>query len=153
VVELSDSLREKTAQVETLNRQVRLLKEENQQLAQRNEELEERAESGPQVASGEGSGGSTQFADMEGFEPENVIRGRVTNTLQRGNDQFIALNVGTNDRVRKGMQFMIHRGDQFLGNAVVIEPDQNQSIARVTLQKGEITRDAQVQTGGRQQQQ
>lgn len=156
VVELSDSIRERTAQVETLNRQVRLLKEENQQLAQQNEELQQQAESGTRVASASGDrsgGGQVSMTQGEGFEPESVIRGRVKSTrqIQEGGDQLIALDVGSNDQVRKGMRFMVHRGNSFLGNAEVIEVDSTQSIARVTLQNGEITSGARVQTGGRVQ--
>ena len=153
VVELSDSIRERTAQVETLNRQVRLLKEENQALAQRNEELQQQAESGTRVASASGDGsGQVSMTQAEGFEPETVIRGRVKGTREiQDGEQFISLDVGSNDQVRKDMKFIVHRGSQFLGNAVVIEVDNTQSIARVTLQSGEITSGAQVQAGGRVQ--
>jgi hypothetical protein len=38
------------------------------------------------------------------------------------------INVGTNDRVAKNMQFSVIRGDRFLGNLVITEPDLKWSV-------------------------
>lgn len=147
-VELNDKLRETKTQVETLTRQVRLLKEKNQDLASRNEELTDKLESA-RVAAGPGEGkGPMRLAGTAEFEPETAIRGSVTDVRKAGEETFIALNIGGNDNVEQGMRFMIHRGDRFLGNAVVTKVDANSAAARVTLQRGEITTDAEVLAGG-----
>jgi hypothetical protein len=41
------------------------------------------------------------------------------------------INVGTNDRVAKNMQFSVVRGNQFLGNLVITEPDLKWSVGVV----------------------
>lgn len=138
-IELGDELRASTTQVDTLSRQIRLLTEHNTDLTRQNEELMARVEmfATPDV----------EEALDTGFDPQNVIRGNVTQVQEIGDQTFVALNVGNNDTVREGMRFTIHHGDQYLGDVVITQVDQNTSAGRVVLQRAEITDDAQVVAG------
>lgn len=139
-VEISDELRASATEVDTLERQVRLLQEQNADISQQNEEI---------IAQLQASG--VNLADASGsqpFEAEVPIRGRITRVQDIGEETFVALNVGRNDNVSEGMRFMVHRGNEFLGNVVVNRVDENSSAGRVTLRRGEISTDAQVQSGG-----
>jgi predicted nucleic acid-binding Zn-ribbon protein len=129
-VELNDKVRELLTTVDTLTSQVRLQKEQYADLRSQNEELERKLEAaGPKVAQSQGVA----------FDPKVAIRGLVTDVRPVGDDTLIALNVGSNDGVRENMRFMLHRGDKFLGNAVIVKLDTNSCAARVTLKRGEIS--------------
>jgi len=56
---------------------------------------------------------------------------------------LVRLSVGTNDKASKNMKFFIVRGDEFVANVVVSQPDMKWSVAEVTL----INRGATVQVG------
>jgi len=148
-IELTESLRDRTTQVDTLVRQVRLLKEQQEDLATQNERLSTTVASLQQYADkAEDLPGKLKSKLDTGVRPPVTIRGVVTDVKQIGDDQFVALNVGANDKVAEGMKFMIHRGDQYLGDVVVTQVDLNTSAGRVTLKKGEITANAEVMAGG-----
>ncbi|MEX2672575.1 MAG: hypothetical protein WD294_10740 [Phycisphaeraceae bacterium] len=138
-IEIGDALRERSTQVDTLARQIRLLKEHNTDLSRQNEDLMARVEtsSGPEV---------TEAMDG-GFDPQTVIRGGVTHVQQIGDQTFVALNVGSNDTVREGMRFTIHDGDTYLGDTVITQVDQNTAAGRVILKRGDITSSAKVVAG------
>lgn len=140
-IEVADALRSKIVESETLDRQVRLLKEQQTDLLKQNENLEQRATTG--TAPGTAAG-----APSVGFESSTAIRGVVTDIQKINDETFVAINVGSNDKVQTGTRFMIHRGNEFLGSAVIMKVDLNSSAGRVTLQRGEISRDDEALSGG-----
>ena len=58
-----------------------------------------------------------------------AIRGHVTDV--GGN--FVTVSVGSADGVKMGMIFVIHRGDQYVGDLTVTVVDPNQCAGRLTL--------------------
>jgi hypothetical protein len=50
----------------------------------------------------------------------------------------VAINLGTKDGVREGMEFIVHDGSKFLGNAVITKADMSESAGRVSLKAGDI---------------
>lgn len=56
---------------------------------------------------------------------------------------LVRITVGTNDRSAKNMKLFIVRGDQFIANIVVVQPDMKWSIAEVTL----LNKGATIQAG------
>lgn len=148
-IELTESLRDRTTQVDTLVRQVRLLKEQQEDLTTQNERLVAKVDSLSQYAekSTDLPGTLTMKVGPGTTKTSTTIRGMVTDVKQIGDDQFIAINVGANDKVAEGMKFMIHKGDTYLGDAVITQVDLNSSAGRVTLKRGEITPNAEVLTG------
>lgn len=150
-IDLSRELNERVTEVATLERHTRLLSEQIEDLRRQNEELAQRADTAAGVAGRDGGRGRMAPTGplTRGIVPDNPIRGRVTDVERIGDGTFVTLNVGSNDGVREGMEFMVHKGDQFLGNAIVMVVDLNSAAARVTLQRGEIRpNEAEVLAGG-----
>jgi chromosome segregation ATPase len=78
--------------------------------------------------------GRTASAENRPFvSPGPIINGRIEAVqVDPTTKKLIAkINVGTNDRVAKNMQFAVYRGNDFLGNLVVTEPDLRWSIGEV----------------------
>jgi predicted nucleic acid-binding Zn-ribbon protein len=142
-VELNDALREKITESETLTRQVRLFKEQIADLEGQNEKMSTKLDSLP---GGKTAASADTVAPFD--HPGAAIRGTVTDVKQIGDETFIAMNVGSNDGVRPGMKFVVHMGDKYLGDAVIMQVDLNSAAGRITLKRGEITPKAEVMTGG-----
>lgn len=130
MIELSNAVRDRTTQLETLTRQVRLYREQISDLEEQNTTLRQQIEAGRVAV-------TDDDADVvglgEGFVSTVPLRGRVTEVRQIGDELFIAINLGERDRVREGMQFMIHDGDQFLGNVVITRVEADSAAGRITL--------------------
>jgi hypothetical protein len=147
-IDLSRQLRERITEVATLERYGRLLTEQVEDLKRQNEELAQRADTAAGVAAAD-RGRPSPPSLTPGIVPDHPIRGMVTDVAQIGDGLFVTMNVGSNDGVRNGMQFTVHRGEQFLGNAIVKVTDLNSSAALVTLQRGSIRpNEAEVLAGG-----
>jgi len=56
---------------------------------------------------------------------------------------FLKVTAGTNDKVAKNMKLYVIRGDQFIANIIVTQPDMKWSVAEVTL----VNKGAAVQVG------
>ncbi len=145
-VELTEKLNEETTESEAMQRQVRLFKEQIADLERQNQELAS-AGGAPTAAPGQ----AAPTSDLtKGFSPEFPIRGMVADVQTIGDEVFIAINVGSNDGVKEGMKFMIHKGDEYLGDAIIMQVDLNSAAGRVTLQRGTITaNEAEVLAGGK----
>ncbi len=135
-IALSNRVNELQTQNETLVQQIRLVKE--QMFALQNE-MEQAAEAVQSTAA------PTEAAPVAADRP---VRGMITDVRQVGEVTFVALNVGTNDQVRQGMEFMIHEGNRFMGNIVITKVDLNSAAGRVTLAQGPIKAEQEVLTGG-----
>ncbi len=69
---------------------------------------------------------------------ETPVKAVVTDVRRIGEETFVSLNVGSNDKIRPGAKFLIHRGNNFVASAVVATVDLNAAAARVTLSKGDV---------------
>ena len=127
--ELTDQNQTLSTELETAVEQVRLLKEK---LA----DLENQLTRGGAVASRNEAVGPTAGSVN--------VRGVVTGVQTVADDVFVSVNVGSNDRVAEGMEFMIHDGGNFIGTLVISQVDLNSSAGRVTLATGEIRPNLQV---------
>ncbi len=140
-IELADSLRDKSTESDTLLAQVRLAKEQISALHKQNEELESR--SGLMLQSEDPS--------LQELMPTVVsrkpIRGRVTGVKQQDDHLYVAINVGAEDDVKAGMLFMVHEGDNYVGDVLITKVDSNSAAGRVTIRRGSIERNMEVRTG------
>lgn len=128
-LEMGDRISDLEAKREVLDQSLRALQE---QLAEARASVEA-------MASGVAAGRTDQPFTHTG----PLIAGRVQEVTQDPSTGWtlVRVNVGTNDNVRENMKFSIARGDEFIGNVVVIRTDLNFSIARVDL----LRRDKPVQ--------
>jgi chromosome segregation ATPase len=150
-IALSDRVNELQTQNETLVQQIRLVKEQMFDLQQRVEQIADASATGtPQATGAQQSRAATTAVvkQVAVAAPTNPVRGMITDVRQVGEITFVALNVGSNDQVREGMQFIVHEGQKFLGNVVITKVDLNSSAGRVTLAQGPIKANQQVLTGG-----
>src|SRR5690606_9131386 len=128
-------LQEKTTTLATLTEQVRLMQE---QLKDAQDELAKRQTQ--QVVAAASTGTSTAPAPL----PSVSIRGEITAVESVGDQTFVAINVGKQDQVAEGMHFIIHSGDQYVGSLTITKVDLNSSAGRVTLKRGDITKNLDV---------
>jgi hypothetical protein len=133
-IDLNDQVQDKTTQVNTLLEQVRLMKEQNTTLQQ---EL-------VKATGGKGAAEPGQAAATAGgptvtsVVPETPIRGVITAVQPVGSETFVSVNVGSNDQVSEGMQFIIHEGDVYIGSMTITKVDLNSSAGRITMARSEI---------------
>lgn len=137
---VTDQLQEKTADLESLNEQVRLLQE---QLADLDAQLADakKAQLTGAPSGGTASAPSTPAATTLTGTP---VRGLVTQVESVADDTYVAINLGSNDDVSPGMSFIIHNNGQYIASMVVTKVDLNASAGRVTLAKGDVTKNLQV---------
>ena len=67
--------------------------------------------------------------------PDGDITGQVTAIQDEGQTMLVGLNVGSQDNVRPGMQFVVSRDGQYLGTVVVRSVDQQQAVANILNQR------------------
>ncbi|MBI1368909.1 MAG: hypothetical protein GC162_09685 [Planctomycetes bacterium] len=147
-IELSDNLRDRTTQVDTLVRQVKLLKEQQTDLAGQNEKLVAKVDAIQTSMPAKSGTSPLDIIKNPGTNPNVPIHGLVTDVRQIGDDQFVAINVGLNDKVTEGMKFMVYKGDTFLANLIITQVDLNSAAGRVTLKRGDIQANNEVLAGG-----
>ncbi len=116
--ELDDRINDLESQREVLEQNYRALQEQ----------IAEAKRAQEQLLSGNKAGSDQPFVSTG-----PIINGRIEAVqIDPSNKKTIAkINVGTNDRVAKNMQFAVVRGDQFLGNLVVTDPDLKWSVGVV----------------------
>jgi len=117
--ELDDRINDLESQREVLEQNYRALQEQIAE-AKRNQE---------QLLNGGKAGG----ADRPYVSMGPIINGRIEAVqIDPSSKKLIAkINVGTNDKVSKNMQFSVYRGNSFLGSLVVTEPDLKWSVGEV----------------------
>jgi len=83
-------------------------------------------------------------------DPKDVpfIKGSVVE-VDQATDQlvFVQLNIGSDDKVREGMEFIVYRGDQFVGKVKIDTVDATESVGKLTLGEGVKAGDK-VRAGG-----
>jgi uncharacterized phage infection (PIP) family protein YhgE len=126
IAELTDSVQDKTTQLVTALEQIRLLRENLVDAEQ-------------QIADIRAQGGTAQAEEEGTVTPAGVtypIRGRVTEVQERGQETtLVAVNVGSNDNVEEGMEFIVHDGTNYVGTIRIRRVDLNQAAGVVTQQK------------------
>lgn len=148
LIESADRIAELEGQLESLTRQVRRFSERMVSVQSRSQQLEnviaQLPENVRRQLPGVGQeGGATRAA----ASPEQPISGQVTQVQQAGGETLVQVNVGRNDAVQENMQFMVHRGDQFIGNLLVESVDSNAAIGRMTLSQGQVQAGDQIFAG------
>ncbi len=128
-IELTDQNQELTVNLDTMNEQVRLLQEKLAGAQEQLVELEQQQESAGVARDGQAP------RPVPAVKP---IRGMITDVQQVDGETFVAVNVGSNDQVAEGMQFIIHRGDQFVGSLEITNVDLNAAAGRVTLSRDQV---------------
>ena len=128
--ELTDQNQTLSTELETAVEQVRLLKEKLADLEN-------------QLTSGGVASDSDQAASGPAIAASN-IRGVVTGVQTISDDVYVSINIGSNDQVTTGMEFMIHDGPTFIGTMVVSKVDLNSSAGRITLATGQIRTNLEV---------
>ena len=89
-----------------------------------------------------------QIEEEIGFESSTFIAGRVKQISQYDGATLVALDVGSNDSVKPGMKFRVHRGNQFLASMIIRLVDANESAGRIDFGQGVAVGD-EVQSGPR----
>ena len=118
MAELDDRINDLVSQNDVLNQNYRALQEQ----------IAEAKRAQEQMLSGNKSGGEGPVVSTG-----PLINGRIEAVqVDPSSKKTIAkINVGTNDRVFKNQQFAVVRGDKFLGNLVITEPDLKWSVGVV----------------------
>ncbi len=138
-IELSSALQDANTERGNLKQQMRLFQGQLQQQEERILELEGMLN----------TSNVTQRDTEKGrvdIKSAVAIHGIITDVVERDEDTFIGVNVGSNDQVVEGMTFMIHRGDTFIGSAVITRVDLNSAAGRITLKTGDITNNLEIQS-------
>lgn len=143
LVDTADKLRQRLTEVEVLTLQVRrdaeVKKELNDEIARVSEQLE--------VIKSQLPADVADKKEMTRPDPKFAIRGRVTDVRKVDSEVFVAINVGANDLVKEGMKFMVHDGENYLGDVLVTKVDQDESAGRVVLSRGEIKANNEIYSG------
>lgn len=139
LVERAGQVQELRTSLELMNENLRLVQEKLAGSKDRIAELETRLEQAPTTQTGE-----RQVAVQP---PEQPIRGLITSVDQlAGGQTLVAINVGGQDDVQEGMNFIIHRDGKYIATMEVIKVDEQRSAGRVTLKEGTIEPNLQVTT-------
>lgn len=140
VVEQSRELASLQTERDVLSRTVRLLQEQMVDITAQYDDLNERYRLLVDTRAAESD---APIAPV----PSVAIRGSIVEVREAGGQIFIAMNVGSNDRVMEGMEFIVHSGDVFLGNAVISMVDRNTASGVMTLVNGDVKVGSQVLAG------
>lgn len=147
-IDLNDRVNELTAVVTVLREEKRQYEQQLNILQQENDRLSsamQRPGSGAQFESPTGLA-------LEGIEAATpvsgtALRGRITEV----DGELVTISVGRADGVKKGMKFVIHRNDEYVGDLIISAVDPNESAGRLTIaprkpSRGDIVTDARQMT-------
>ncbi len=112
------------------------LESQREVLEQNFRALQEQLAEAKRAASGAPAAGVVSGASDQSFVYTGPrIQGRVeeARTDSVTGKTLVRITVGTNDKSAKNMKLFIVRGDEFIANIVVVQPDMKWSIAEVTL--------------------
>jgi hypothetical protein len=127
-IDLNDRVNEQTARIAVLFEQKRQYEQQLNILKTENEKLAREAHRPAGAAVLEDPSGAA-MSNVTALSPISAtpIRGKVLDVT--GN--IITVSVGTADGVNKGMIFVIHRGDQYVGDLKINSVTPNQAAGRV----------------------
>jgi len=139
LVERTGEMQELRTSLELMNENVRLVQEKLADSREKVKDLEAKLEAAP------GTGGGT--TEVAARPPSTPIQGLVTSVDElAGGQTLVAINVGSNDEVQPGMNFIIHRDGRYVATMEVIKVDQRRAAGRVTLKEGVIEPNLRVTT-------
>ncbi len=140
-VELTDMVNELTSTSDSLDRKMRWYAEE---LADANGKVDALRK----LLAANNIADTTAVAEGPAkVVPTTQIAGAITQVDNTTSTTLVAVNVGANDGVAKGMEFMVHRGDTYLGKLVIDSVDANASAGRMVLSKAPVQAADAVVTG------
>lgn len=148
LVELADRNNELQNQVDAYNRQVRRLNEQIAALESEKKQLENwwlrvPADERERITGAAGLAQATQAFEA----PPPGVRGKIVKLEKLGDQTLVQVDVGAADRVAPNMKFIIHRGDRFLGNLIILTVSERAAVGRLELPQGEIAVGDTVQSG------
>jgi septal ring factor EnvC (AmiA/AmiB activator) len=112
------------------------LESQREVLQQNFRALQEQLAEAKRAANGQPAAGIVSGAAEQAFVYSGPrIQGRVEEikTDPSNGKTLVKLSVGTNDKIAKNMKLFIVRGDQFIANVIVSQPDMKWSVAEVQL--------------------
>jgi len=126
IAELNDALQDKSTQLVTALENIRLLREK---LVDTEQMLADAREGGDADETDTGMTASPVDIDYP-------IYGNVTGVQEAGEgNTFVAIDLGSNDNVREGMQFIVHEGTNYLGTIELRTVDLNESVGVLVQRK------------------
>jgi predicted nuclease with TOPRIM domain len=135
IIELDDRNNELESQLASLERRVRQFTERNTELESELQTLEQGVAQLPD-AQKQMVFGRAQDTEAQPFVASQPIQGLVTHVEPLLDDVYVQLDVGRNDGVQENMKFMVHRGGQFIGNAIVVRVETDESAAKLRNVQG-----------------
>ncbi len=135
LIEMIDRNEDLQGQVELLTRQVKFYQEDVTQLNALIARYEQGIQRLPADQRAVVIGGGTVVVDDAGTTPTELIQGKVTRVETVNEERFVQINVGSADRVRKNMRFLVHRGDEYLGSMIITIADEQTAVGRLSLVK------------------
>lgn len=112
--------------------QVEVFSQQNRALQEQIVELQKQAS----LASVAGAGGSSSVVSTQPYVYNGPKIQGVVQELQNdtaSGRQLALVTIGTNDRVAKNMKFTVLRGNDFICNLVILQPDMKTSIGYIDL--------------------
>ncbi len=123
-IDLSDRVNELTAQIAVLLEEKRQYEQQMNILSSENEKLS-RAARKPAVGAAFEAPSGAALAGGEAITPVSAVavRGQVVEVA----DKLVTVSVGAADGVKKGMLFVVHRGDEYIGDVQIslVEPNRS----------------------------
>ena len=123
-IDLSDRVNELTAQIAVLLEEKRQYEQQMNILSSENEKLS-RAARKPAVGAAFEAPSGAALAGVEAITPVSAVavRGQVVEVA----DKLVTVSVGAADGVKKGMLFVVHRGDEYIGDVQIslVEPNRS----------------------------
>ena len=143
IIELVDRNNELNAQLAGLNRQVQRFQESSVASQEELDSLKTAISTLPRdvqarLRPGQGTGT---------IIPSPPISGKITEVRSTGGITLVEINVGRNDNVQVGMEFMVFRGSDYLGTLVIEQVDASRAAGRITLTDGDIQPNDNVYAG------
>lgn len=132
---LMNNLKQEETRVRQLDSLSRFQKEQNGDLKAQNDKLNDEIK---KISTGKVVLVADTGPAASSVSLETPVKAVVVGMKKIGEEVFVSLNVGSNDKIRPGAKFLIHRGNNFVASAVVSTVDLNSAAARVTLSKGEV---------------
>lgn len=136
-IDLTAHNNELRGQIQALEQQVRYVNEQLASIESEKSRLEQFVRTLPPEQRQRLAGGQVETGNTPVIA-ESAIRGQVTQVKQVGEKLMVQVNIGKADRVQPNMKFLIHRGDKFLGNLMIISVDDRAAAGQVDLPQGAI---------------
>lgn len=143
LIERADRIAELEGQLDSLTRQVRSYKEQMQAANEDRQRMETMIAQLPEEVRAQISGA----AESAPHAPAVPIAGTVQKVEKIGDATLVQVNVGSRDGVTPNTEFLVHRGESYVGTLLIEQVDTDASVGRMTLATGEIKSGDRVAAG------